>query len=347
MRLLSLFLLPILLFSEEMQTRTQARMGTFVHITLPIQHNKQISQSFMLIREIERSLSSYDKEALVYKLNHDHKVFYDDCLIQAIQDSKQYYQDTHGYFDITIGSISKSLYHFGEENSTVPCKEALQQAKRNIEAIEINSTTITTDKNITIDLGGMGKGYAVDRVAEFLAEQNISQGIIALSGDIRCLHVCTFELQSPYSEQTFASLKSKNPQLSISTSGTYRRYVNTQDNHHLINPKTAMQGRAFVSVSLFTHDDNAKIDAYATALSVMPEEKAFAFLKRHKELGFVLVKNNGKIVHGNLEKFVSLTWKSYKEKATIPDKSKKSNTKSASESNLIHPDTTNPKMISR
>ncbi|HIQ26900.1 MAG TPA: FAD:protein FMN transferase [Sulfurovum sp.] len=347
MRLLSLLLLPMLLLSDQMQTRTQALMGTFVHITLPEQNNRQVSQSFMLIREIEHSLSSYDKEALVYKLNHDHKVFYDDYLIQAIQDSKQYYKDTYGYFDITIGSISKNLYHFGEENSTVPAKKALQKAKLNIESIHIHPHTITTDTTITIDLGGMGKGYAVDKTADFLAEQNISRGIIALSGDIRCLDLCTFELQSPYSEQTFATLTSKISQLSISTSGTYRRFVDTQENHHLINPKTATQGRDFVSVSLFTHANNAKIDAYATALSVMPQEKAFAFLKRHKELGFVLVKNNGEIVYGNLEKFVSFAWKSYKEKATIPNKSKKSNTKSASESNLIHPDTTNPKMISR
>jgi len=347
MRLLSLLLLPFLLYSQALQTRTQALMGTFVHITLPSQYNPQISQSFKLIKEIEHSLSSYDHEALVYRINLKHQVPYDDYLAEALQLSKIYYQDTHGYFDITIGSISKKLYHFGEENSSVPSKEALQQAKLNIEAIEINATTITTEKEITIDLGGMGKGYAVDKVADFLEEQNITQGIVALSGDIRCLNVCSFELQSPYSEQTFASLTSEIPQLSISTSGTYRRYVGTQENHHLINPKTAKQGKAFVSVSLFTHADNAKIDAYATAISVMPEEVALAFLKEYDEVGFILVKSNGKIVYGNVEKFVSFAWLDYKEKATMHNNSKKSKTKSPSESNLIHPDTTTPKEMNK
>ena len=347
MRLLSLFLLPILLLSQTLQTRTQALMGTFVHITLPSQYNPQISQSFSLIKEIEHSLSSYDSEALVYRLNLKKHVHYDNYLDEALQDSKTYYQDTHGYFDITIGSISKELYHFGEENSSVPSQEALQKAKLNIEAIEINANTISTEEDITIDLGGMGKGYAVDKVADFLEEQNITQGIVALSGDIRCLDVCSFELQSPYSEQTFASLKSKIPNLSISTSGTYRRYVGSQENHHLINPKTSKQGRAFVSVSLFTHANNAKIDAYATAISVMPEDVALAFLKEYDEVGFILVKSDGKIVYGNVEKFVSLTWLDYKEKATIPNNSKKINTKSPSKSNLTHPDTTTPKMISK
>jgi len=288
-------------------------MGTFVHITLPSPYNPQISQSFRLIKKIEDSLSSYDSEALVYRLNVEHQVPYDDYLAEALQLSKTYYQDTHGYFDITIGSISKKLYHFGEENSSVPNKKALQQAKLNIEAIEINTTTISTKDNITIDLGGMGKGYAVDKVADFLEEQNITQGTVALSGDIRCLNVCSFELQSPYSEQTFASLKSKIPQLSISTSGTYRRYINSKENHHLINPKTAKQGRAFISVSLFTHANNAKIDAYATAISVMPEDVALAFLKEHDEIGYILVKSDGNVVYGNVEKFISILSMSQKE----------------------------------
>lgn len=347
MRFLPLFLLPLLLFSQEMITRTQTLMGTFAHITFDKDHNRQISESFNTIRKIEHSLSSYNSKALVYKLNHSHKIPYDTYLAQAIRDSKQYYIDTHGYFDITIGSISKKLYHFGENNSSLPTKQELQKAKMNITAIEINNTTISSDENITIDLGGMGKGYAVDKVVALLEDQNISQGIVALSGDIRCLGTCTFELQSPYSEQTFAKLTSQIPQLSISTSGTYRRYVQTQEHHHLINPKTASQGKEFVSVSLFTHANNAKIDAYATAVSVMPREKALYFLHQHKELGFVLVEKGGKIIYGNLEKFVSEKWLSYNDKATMPNISKKTNTNSANESSLIHPDTTNPKEMNR
>jgi len=313
MRLLSFLLLSTLLLATPLQTRTQALMGTFVHISLEEQHNKQISQNFNLIRQIEHSLSSYDSEALVYKLNHAHHVPYDAYLAEAIEKSKQYYHDTQGYFDITIGSISKGLYHFGEENSTIPTQDALSHAALNIDGIRMYQNIISTDRNITVDLGGMGKGYAVDKVADFLEDQNISQGTIALSGDIRCLDVCDFALQSPFSEQTFATLRSNIPNLSISTSGSYRRYIKDTSHNHLINPKTAKQGKAFVSVSLFTNAYNAKIDAYATALSVMPKKKALAFLKAHDEIGFVLVKYDGEIVYGNLEKFVTVISMSQKE----------------------------------
>ncbi|MCO4846265.1 MAG: FAD:protein FMN transferase [Sulfurovum sp.] len=347
MPILYLFLLPLLLYTQEIQTRTQVLMGTFVHISLPSQHNAQISEAFHTIKNIENALSSYDKDALVYKLNQNHTVPYNRYLAQALKDSQQYHKDTEGYFDITIGSISKALYHFGEENTTLPSKEALKNAKLNIDAIHINDKTINTVSYITIDLGGMGKGYAVDRVASSLQEQNVTQGIIALSGDIRCLDICHFELQSPYSEQTFAKLTSQTPQLSISTSGTYRRYVKTQEHHHLINPKTASQGRDFVSVSLFAKANNAKIDAYATAVSVMPRKKALAFLKNHKEIGFILVDNRGKILYGNLKGLTTLTWLDHSEKATSPNMKTSTKTKSPIENNLIHPDTNNPKEINK
>ena len=193
----------------------------------------------------------------------------------------------------------------------------------------------------------MGKGYGVDKVAAYLKDQNVTEGIVALSGDIRCLNHCEIVLQSPYTEETFANIKSKHRDLSISTSGTYRRYARTKEEHHLINPKTASQGKVFVSVSLFSSADNTKIDAYATALSVMPREEALAFLKAHKEIGFVLVDVQGKILYGNLMHLADIRWIDYSEKATIPSKSKKNKINPNSETILIHPDTTNPKLIAR
>ncbi len=348
MRHLFLLLSPLLLLAQgNMQTRTQVLMGTFVSITLAQTDNEKLTKSFELIKHIEDSLSTYDSNATLFKLNKTHSVKYDPYLAEAMSLSKSYYVQTHGYFDITIGSISKDLYHFGEEKTYSPSKQALQNANLNIHGIHIDKNDIKTDENISIDLGGMGKGYSADKVAAYLKDQNITDGIVALSGDIRCLNSCEIYLQSPYSEQTFAKIKSKNKHLSISTSGTYRRYAHTKDEHHLINPKTASQGREFVSVSLFTTANNAKIDAYATALSVMPRDKALVFLKNSKDIGFVIVDKHGKILYGNSKNLIDIEWLNYKEKPTIASMDKKSKTKINIDKSLIHPDTNNPKVISK
>ena len=94
MRILLFFALPLFVFAE-MQTRTQALMGTFVTITLPSQYNAQISDSFTYIKEIENTLSNYNSEALVYKLNHHYKVSYDGYLAEALYLSQLLHLNTH------------------------------------------------------------------------------------------------------------------------------------------------------------------------------------------------------------------------------------------------------------
>ncbi|MDM5271608.1 FAD:protein FMN transferase [Sulfurovum sp. zt1-1] len=330
---------------ENYINRTRSLMGTYATISLSSKYNDQISSAFDLIKSIENSLSTYDPNATLAKLNKNHKVPYDDFLAESIKLSKSYYVETDGFFDITIGSISKKLYHFGEEKTYSPSKEELKKAHLNIEGIHIDQISIQSDEDIIIDLGGMGKGYAVDKTTSYLKEQNITKGIIALSGDIQCLDTCTVYLQSPYSPQTFAKITSKDKYLSISTSGPYRRYATIPEEHHLINPKTALQGNDFVSVSLITTGNNAKIDAYATAISVMPKEKAIAFLKNLDEIGFILVDAQSSIIYGKLDKFVNIEFLDYKDTATMEIISKNKKTKTNIDRSFIHPDTNNPKMI--
>ena len=308
MRLLLGILLCSLLHAEPMQTRTRLLMGTYATLTLPANHNLLASKTFERIAAIEHALSTFDKNASLYQLNHTHGPIDDPTLAHTLTMAVDYYKETDGYFDVTIGSITKSLYHFGEAHPASPDKKALQNAKRNIDGIHIEGTSIQSDKGTVIDLGGMGKGYAVDKAAAFLRKHNVRQGIIALSGDIRCIGECTIGIQSPFGETVFAKAKSKIANLSVSTSGTYRRYATKKSEHHLIDPKRATQGNAFVSVTLFTNADNTTIDAYATAVSVMPKAKALAFLKQHPEIGYILVEPDGKIIESNWEKLVTLVW---------------------------------------
>ena len=147
MRLLFLLFSPLFLLSKEpMQTRTQVLMGTFVSITLPHTDTQKITRSFELIKDIEDSLSTYDSHAILAKLNKDHQVNLDPYLAEAITLSRAYYAQTNGYFDITIGSISKNLYHFGEEKTYSPSKQDLQSATLNINAITIDDISIKSMK---------------------------------------------------------------------------------------------------------------------------------------------------------------------------------------------------------
>ena len=286
-------------------SQTQIKMGTFCTITLPKSQENKIQEGFALLDSLEHTLSTYNKDALLYRLNHDKLVKSDPVLKDILEKSILYHDTTHGYFDITIGSITKELYHFGEKEQ-IPSQEKLQEATLGVHKIILNDNTIMIDKNITLDLGGIGKGYAVDTLANYYHDSNISQGKIALSGDIRCLTPCNIEVQSPLNDTIFATLKAKVPNLSISTSGTYRRYVQKKEHHHLFNPKTKTQEKDIISLTLFTIANNTGIDAYATAISAMPIKEALSFLKEHKDLGYILVTSDFKTHQGNLDKFVTM-----------------------------------------
>lgn len=279
-------------------------MGTFCTISLDENAAENIDEGFDYLKKIESVLSSYQKEALVSRLNRQKRIPTELMLQNIFQKSKTYYRLTQGYFDITIGSITKNLYHFGE-NEQIPAVKELQNAPLGIDGITLGKHYITLKENITIDLGGIGKGYGVDRLSDYYLGKGIVNGKIALSGDIRCLDECIVKIQSPFVEnETIVSLKSKISNLSISTSGTYRRYIKSKNNHHLINPKSRTQGRAFVSVTVVSKANNTLCDAMATAISVMPIDIALEFVKSQNEFGYLLLPPEGELISGNLEKFV-------------------------------------------
>ena len=283
--------------------RTQMLMGTFATISLPKEKNKEQQKSFEILKDVEASLSSYDPKADIYKLNHNRSTHISPYSYEALLLSKRYYDESDGYFDITVGSITKELYRFGEETRLVS-REELQKAKINFKGLHFDRDMAWLDKGTVIDLGGMGKGFGVDKVVLYLKEQNITQGKIALSGDIRCLDICKIAVQNPFGEDTIAKFTTKQANTAISTSGNYRRYIESIKNNHLIDPKQQQSQQNFASITLFSHGTNSDIDAYATAASVMTVEKAIVFLKG-LDIGYILMTNSAqRFVSDNLTRFV-------------------------------------------
>ncbi len=277
-----------------MTTRTQVLMGTFVSVTLPERYAPQIQKSFEIVKKVERALSSYQEGAAVYRLNHERKINIDPLTYEALRLSKRYYRQSGGYFDIAVGSITKRLYRFGEGGERVPTTSQLQEADVSFGGVHFNRRFAWLDRGITVDLGGMGKGFAADRVADYLHRQGVDAGIVALSGDIRCLDVCRIAVKNPFGAGIVASFETKHPDTAISTSGNYRRYIGNIANNHLIDPKRKASQRRFASITLLSFGDNTKIDAYATAAAVMPLHRAKAFLNASK-LGYLIITTDGNI----------------------------------------------------
>lgn len=270
-------------------------MSTFATISVEEKSANLVNKGFDIMKDIEMSLSSYNKNARVFLLNKNLHVENDGYLFEALGLCKKYYEATDGYFDITVGSITKDLYGFGE-SERVPTPLELQDAKVAFNALRFDKKEAFIDKGIKVDLGGMGKGFAVDKAAEYFRSKGVVDAVISLSGDIRCLSTCKIDIQNPFTEdEQMVSFESTKSNLGISTSGNYNRYVESTKNNHLIDPKAKKPQTSFISITLIGELLNSDLDAYATAASVMPAKMAYEFLES-LGVGYIIMQSDEEIV---------------------------------------------------
>lgn len=270
-------------------------MSTFVTISTDEKNVNFITDGFAIMKDVEMSLSSYNPKAVIYLLNENLYVKLDDYAYEALDLSKKYYSETDGYFDITVGSITKDAFRFGLDERVATQKQ-LKDAKVDIKGLLFNKREAFVEKGIKIDLGGMGKGFGVDKVAEHFRRHGLKDAVISASGDIRCLSTCKMDVQDPFVEDgTLLSFETTMDNLGITTSGNYNRYVESTKNNHLIDPKRKKPQTSFISITLIGKLSSSDLDAYATAVSVMPVKKAYEFLDA-LGVGYIVLQSDKKLL---------------------------------------------------
>jgi thiamine biosynthesis lipoprotein len=105
----------------------------------------------------------------------------------------------------------------------------------------------------------------------------------------------------------------------VSTSGNYERYIKNKTHNHLIDPKTRKSQQQYASITLIDTKDNTRIDALATAVSVMEEEKAIRMLENLK-IGYVLILNDGTIKRNVTAEGITLNFNILLEHTLAKDK---------------------------
>jgi len=291
------FLLVCILFFSSLEAQTVSMtkplMGGFVTITLDKKDSELFEPAVSQLKQLERALSSYDINSPIFRLNQEKKAILSYDTYLALKLSSHYYRETDGFFNIAIGHLSKDLYRFGNKERT-PSTYELKNVSTDLNSLVYNEISAHISNGIKIDLGGMGKGFTIDRVSRFFKDKGV---IVTLDTghDIRCLGLCRVELQVTNEKRFILNTIQKDIGISTTTLESYS-----------LNPKTKKLQNNFLSVTLISKISSADLDAFTTAVSVMPMEKAYAFLKR-KNLAYIIVQSNNKIIlSDNLDEFVVL-----------------------------------------
>ena len=306
MRIFFLLGIAVLLLADTLTCRTQMLMGTYAKICAPDTKQQLIQQAFERLKSVETALSSYDHQADIYKLNHQGAVNLKSDTYEALLKSRRYYYESGTLFNIAIGAITKKLYRFGE-NERIPTPKELDDANITFLGLHFGRDHARLEKNIQIDLGGMGKGFGVDKAAEIFRQSPIQNATIALSGDIRCLGHCDVAVTDPFHEgRIIERFHTRKNDLGISTSGNYQRYVKSQNNNHLIDPDTKRPAHTFASITLIGPIASSDLDAYATAASLMDIHEAKKFLAQF-QLAYILYTLKGtRIASSNLTTYANI-----------------------------------------
>lgn len=217
----------------------------------------------------------------------------DSRIIDMLTFAKEMYERTDGKINVAMGSVLRIWHSYRTrgldepENAELPDTEKLKQAAQHTDINDViidreEGTVFLADSELLLDVGAIAKGYAVERVAEFLESKGVTSFILNVGGNIRTIGLNgenepfkagienpdTSNEDVPFIE--FVELES----MSLVTSGNYQRFytVNGVNYHHIIDPETLMPGTNYRSVSVLTKDSGLG-DALSTALFLMSEEE--------------------------------------------------------------------------
>ncbi len=272
---------------------------------------------------VEADLKNYHRLYTIYNrydgLNNMHTVntaggavAVDEKIIDMLSFAKEMYTLTGGKTNVAMGSVL-SLWHDARthgtrhpESAALPSMEKLSAAAAHtdIENVILDfaaGTVALADLEMSLDVGAVAKGYAVEQIARRMESEGITGYLLNVGGNVRSI--------GPRADGTRWAVGIENPTgdeekpfiayLSIAgeavvTSGAYQRFytVNGENYHHIIDPETLLPGTNYCSVSVICKDSGLG-DALSTALFCMTEEEGSALVERLDGVEVMWVLPNG------------------------------------------------------
>lgn len=260
-------------------------LGTYVHVKISTEVNPTIlaKEIFSELDRITKKFDPYNEKSVIYKLNHSNDwMEVDDETFAIIDLALQYAKKTNYAFDPTLGRIVE-LWGFSKlsekdnKQFSVPSKESVEEALKHSGArfveLDYKKRAIKTN-GVWFDLGGMVKGYALERAYQIVkqADPNCT-GFIEAGGDIRIFgpkfgkDYWIIGIRNPRGNDSIDYIYLKNG--AVATSGDYERFfvVDGKRYHHIFDSRTGYPANDAISATVISNDA-IKADVFSTAAFV-------------------------------------------------------------------------------
>jgi thiamine biosynthesis lipoprotein len=293
---------------------TREAMGTEFQIVLSGDDERALESaaSYALdeVERLDRQMSLYDPRSELSWVNAhaaEGPVKVEPGLYRVLECAQRVCEETDGAFDVTVAPLVR-LWRAYRRQGTVPPQSEIDRALAlvGMEHVQLDprGKTVRFDRpGVALDLGGIAKGYAVDRVAQLLRESGVRSALIH-GGWSTVFALGRTPDREPWrigirhprdAERRMGTVDLADA--ALSTSGSYESFFEVEGvvYSHIVDPRTGwpVQGMLSASVVSATALDG---DALSTAFFVMGERKTRTCCSTRPEIGAILVPDPGRDV---------------------------------------------------
>jgi thiamine biosynthesis lipoprotein len=270
--------------------------------------NQAIDAVLEEMRHIDETMSTYKPTSEVSQVNDkaaDGPMHISKELFDLLTTAAQYSEITEGAFDITYASVG---YMYDFRNHVRPDEAHIAQALpavnyRHVILDPKNQTVRFSQKGVRIDLGGIAKGYSVDRGIDVLKTLGYTRAYVGAGGDSRIIgdrfgKPWIVGIRDPRKGEGNVIARIPLVDAAISTSGDYERFFEEKGvrYHHIIDPHTGHSASKVRSATVIG-PYATRTDGLSKTAFVLGPEKALEIYNRLDDIDAIIVKLDGTIVY--------------------------------------------------
>jgi FAD:protein FMN transferase len=307
-----LALVPALARAEWFQ-REEAVMGTRVAVELWSEDaalaERAMDAVMAEMRRTDELMSTYKPESQLSQVNahaYERPVQVDADIIDVVEKSLEYSRLSDGVFDITYASVG---YMFDYRKHVHPTDAQIAAALPAVDyrqiVVDHDARTIRFLKpGMRIDLGGIAKGWAVDRGIDILRELGVEHAMVNAGGDTRLLgdrrgKPWIVGIRDPRNEGKVVTRIPLQDE-ALSTSGDYERYFEEDGvrYHHILEPGTGKSPKAVRSVTVIA-PTATQTDGLTKPVFILGVERGLEFVRKVKDAEAIIVDNQGRVFYSD------------------------------------------------
>jgi thiamine biosynthesis lipoprotein len=273
-----------------------------------------------LLADLSHTFSIFDTNSIIYRWNAGEDVELNDDFLEVLMLSKGVSLITDGAFDCTVQPLVQ-LWGFGKDGVRHTVSEDTLAGVREYVGFQLidiqGNKVVRKDPRVQLNFNAVAKGYAVDKVADWLVDHGYTNCLVEIGGEVAARgdrngkngldhenggESWKIGIQRPTetadgNKESFESMELKDHR-AVATSGNYRNYFeeNGVRYTHILDPRTGQPERTnLLSVTVIA-PDCATADAFATAFMVLGYERSAHIVKQHPELEtwFIIAEGDGK-----------------------------------------------------